>query len=256
MTTLTPWLIRPPRPNSQLRLFCFSYAGGSAVDFLAWRAKLAPRIDVCPLQLPGRGARLREAPLLSPAEVVDAALAAVREHMDVPFVCFGHSLGALLAFELARHCRSFGLPMPIRLIVSGCGAPRYLRSTQRPNPLHLLNDNELIAALRRYNGTPRQVLDNRELMELVLPVIRADFQLVSNYVYRPLVPLDVPLTVLAGHGDGHVAAEHVDAWRMETTADCDVRWFDGDHFFIKQQADKVAAFVESILHGSRATAVA
>lgn len=240
----TPWLIRPPRSDAQWRLFCFSYAGGSAADFLSWQAKLAPRIDVCPLQLPGRGGRLRETPMLSPAEVVDAALDAVRPYCDMPFACFGHSLGALLAFEFTRRCRTLGLPMPVRLMVSGCGSPSSERDTE---PLHLMDDDALVSALRRYNGTPVDVLNNRELMELVMPVIRADFELVSNYVYRPLPALDMPLTVLAGRGDTHVRPGQVEGWRAETTAACDVNWFDGDHFFIRQNADDVLRLVESAL---------
>ncbi|AEA65550.1 thioesterase II family protein [Burkholderia gladioli] len=244
MTVPNPWLIRAPNPNAPLRLFCFSYAGGSAADFLPWRAALAPRIDVCPLQLPGRGARLREAPLLSPADVVEAALDAVREHLDRPFACFGHSLGALLAFEFARRCRELGLREPARLMVSGCGAPACRHDTE---PLHLMDDKTLMAALRRYNGTPVQVLENPELMELVMPTLRADFELVSNYAYRRLPALDLPLSVLAGRADSHVSAEQAEAWRAETRAASELHWFDGDHFFIREHQAEVLERVASAL---------
>ncbi len=244
MNGFSPWLIRAPNPDAPWRLFCFSCAGGSAADFLPWRSSLAPRIDVCPVQLPGRGSRLREAPMLSPAAVVDAALDALREHLDRPFACFGHSLGALLAFEFARRCRALGLREPSRLIVSGCGAPSVGHASE---PLHLMDDRALIAALRRYNGTPAEVLDNAELMEWVLPVIRADFALVANYAYRPLPPLDLPLTVLSGRDDCHVDADMVAAWRTETTAACDLHWFDGDHFFIRPRQHAVTALVAAAL---------
>ncbi|UVS82791.1 thioesterase (plasmid) [Burkholderia glumae] len=244
MTVPTPWLIRAPNRNAQSRLFCFSHAGGSAADFLPWRAALAPHIDVCPLQLPGRGARLREAPLLSPADAVEAALDALREHLDRPFACFGHSLGALLAFEFARRCRELGLREPARLMVSGCGAPACRHDTE---PLHLMDDKTLMAVLRRYNGTPVQVLENPELMDLMMPTIRADFELASNYVYRRRPALDLPLSVLAGRTDGQVSAEQAAAWRAETHAACELHWFDGDHFFIRERQADVLGLVAAEL---------
>lgn len=216
----------------RFRLFCFSYAGGSAAPYLAWQAALPPAVEVCAVQLPGRGPRLLEPPLRSMSGLVDVLAPVVAREADLPFALFGHSLGGLLAFELARHFQRNGMPMPQRLFVSASSAPG-----QRSNPkrLHALGDDALIEALRDYNGTPPAALADRELMALLLPAIRADFAVVDTYRYAAGAPLDIPISVLAGRQDRHVAPASLQGWQGETRAACTTHWFDGDHFFIHAQ---------------------
>lgn len=236
----SPWLVRRPCAAPRLRLFCFSYAGGSAAAYAQWQELLGPQVEVCALQLPGRGARMGEAPMTSLPGVVAAIADVIARQGPLPYACFGHSLGALLAFEVARYSMRQRFPLPVQLFVSGSDAPA-ARSGLRK--LHLLPDEELIDALRQYNGTPAELLEHRELMALVLPTIRADFGLAENYVYRPSLRLPVPLTVFAGRGDDHVEPVKVEGWRAETSSQCRIHWFEGDHFFINGQR---AAVVESI----------
>ncbi|MES2316830.1 MAG: alpha/beta fold hydrolase [Pseudomonadota bacterium] len=232
MLETQPWILRQPGPGRRLRLFCFSYAGGNAASYLPWQAELDPAIEVCALQLPGRGARMGETPYSCLASLVAALAPVIASRNALPFAFFGHSLGALVAFEVARHLQRHGMPMPEHLFVSGCEAPQY-RSP--PKNLHALPEAELIESLRSYNGTPSEVLAHRELMELLLPTIRADFSLVDNYHYDPAPLLTIPVTVLAGRGDDHVATGLVEQWQRETEAACEIEWFDGDHFFIHSE---------------------
>jgi surfactin synthase thioesterase subunit len=249
----TPWLMsQPAKPGSQprFRLYCFSYAGGSATSYLPWQAALEPAIEVCAVQLPGRGPRLAESPVRSLPLLVETLAHIIPRHSDdLPFAFFGHSLGGLVAFELARHCRHQRLPMPEHLFVSASNAPQ-CRPTGRH--LHELDDARLIAALKDYNGTPPAALEDRELMDLLLPSIRADFALADDYHYRPGPPLDIPISVLAGKRDKHVVSERLCRWQEETTEACNLHWFEGDHFFIhanqREVLDCVQAEIASLQH--------
>jgi medium-chain acyl-[acyl-carrier-protein] hydrolase len=175
-----PFLNSIPSRTRSIRLYCFSYAGGNPLAFLRWQPAVEPDVEVYPVHLPGHGTRLCEPAPTSCGNLIDAALPQITSVDSRPFAFFGHSLGGLLAFEAARYCARRGLPGPACLFISGCSAPRNL---PREN-LHLLGDDALIDALREFNGTPPEALANRELIEIFLPVIRADLMLADSYVYE------------------------------------------------------------------------
>ena len=240
----SPWIVRPTGPARRLRLYCFPYAGGSAAAFAGWQDALGPDIDVYPVQLPGRGARMGEAPLTDLHEVVRSLAHAISSQGRAPFAFFGHSLGAMLAFEVTRFLTLHYMPLPLHLFASGCDAPQH---RSEPKNLHLLPDDELIEALRKYNGTPAEVLANSELMALLLPVLRADFGLVDSYRYRAGLRLQMPLTVLAGTQDDHIDPLQVEGWRKESAGAFQVHWIEGDHFFLHAQREAVQALVRGAL---------
>jgi medium-chain acyl-[acyl-carrier-protein] hydrolase len=244
MTPTSRWLIRRHAAHARLRLFCLPFAGGNASVYAPWQAELGPDIEVCAVQLPGRASRLSELPLTSLPELIETLANIVAREAGLPFAFFGHSMGALLGFEVARHCARHGLPTPVRLFASGCAAPQ--RRAEK-EPVHCLPDDELIAELGTYNGTPPELLAHRELMALVLPMLRADFGLVENYVYRPGPLLNIPVTVLAGVDDPHVERAQAEAWSLESNARCDLEWFNGDHFFIQQETAQVLGCVRRYL---------
>lgn len=246
ITKTTPWIVRRPGPQRRLRLYCFAYAGGSAAAFESWQAAFDPAIEVCAIQLPGRGARFNEVPLTDMASVVTAVAEAILAQDRQPFALFGHSLGALLAFELTRYLKQRYLPMPVHLFVSACAAPQY-RSV--PRNLHLLPDDDFIAELRDYDGTPPQVLAHEELMRLVLPTVRADFLLAETYRYRASLRLNTPMTVFAGRQDARVSDEQVSGWQKEVSPGIEVQWCEGGHFFIHQGRDAVTARINAVLTG-------
>jgi medium-chain acyl-[acyl-carrier-protein] hydrolase len=188
-------------------------------------------VDLLPLALPGHDGRLNEPPatdLTILANTLREELS--RFALDHPFVLMGHSMGALLAFELARSLRAHQHAMPQLLVLTGCRAPHAIVIRQ---PLHNLPDRELLAALQeRYGGIPTVVRDNPELWKVLLPALRADFQMIETYTYTEEPPLDVPMLVLGGTDDTAVLASQLMEWRKYTTQDCSVRQFPGSHFFV------------------------
>jgi medium-chain acyl-[acyl-carrier-protein] hydrolase len=225
------WIIRPqPNREAVWRLFCFPYAGGAAQIFRRWPNKLPATGEVCAIELPGRGMRLQEPPLTQLPPLVEAIVQGLEKHLDKPCAFFGHSLGALLSFEIARYLRRQHLPGPVHLFVSGRGAP------QIPNdepPLYTLPEPELLNELRRLNGTPREVLEHDELRLLMFPILRADFAVCDTYYYKPESPLQCPITVFGGLQDTTVSVDSLKAWQEQTTSTCSVHLFPGDHFFLQ-----------------------
>lgn len=230
-----------PQPEAQLRLYCFPYAGGGASIYRLWHRELPGGVEVCAVQLPGRESRWREEPFRRTEPLADAATEALSPRLGRPYAFFGHSMGAVLAFEVTRRLRRRGLEGPRHLFVSGRSAPRV--ETADP-PIRDLPRDEFIEAVRGYSGTPEEVLQNRELMELVEPLLRADFSVSETYDYRPdAEPLDVPLTVLGGLGDPDVPPEDLEAWRLETRGPYRKHLLDGGHFFLHEKREEVLRIV-------------
>lgn len=237
-TPASPWFVHHRCGPARLRLFCFSYAGGSASLFQPWRAALDADIDLCAVQLPGRGTRMAEPAQRDLPTLVRQLAPLLAQEAGGPFALFGHSLGALLAFEVTRYLVLHQLPRPQKLVVSGADAP------QRRSVLEALDehdDDAMIAKLATYNGTPPEVLQHRELMQLLAPAIRADFAMAAGYRWRPGPPLEVPITVFAGRHDPDVAPAQAEAWQLESRRPVPVHWFDGDHFFIHACRHQVLA---------------
>lgn len=229
MTTETPWLgSRKPNQRASVRLFCFPYAGGGASIFRSWQKNLSDMVDVCPVQLPGRGLRIEEPSFTEMNDLIPAVGEAIASQFDKPFAFFGHSMGALIAFELTRHVRrEYGL-QPIHLFVSGRCSPQTLRRPFNP----FMSDSEFGEMLRCNNGIPEEALEDLELMELVLPIIRADFALCESYVYAPESPFSFPITAFGGLNDYGAPRDCIESWREHTTGPFVVRMFPGDHFFL------------------------
>jgi medium-chain acyl-[acyl-carrier-protein] hydrolase len=232
MTTTAPlsWLAcRTPNSQARLRLFCFPYAGGGASIFRTWSDGLSAEIEVCPVQLPGRGTRLREPPFRQLSSLVQALAQALFPYFDKPFAFFGHSLGALVSFELARQLRRQYSVEPVHLFVSACCAPQIPNSGA---PLHTLPDPALLETLRHLNGTPREILKHEELMRLMLPVLRADFAVYETYAYSTELSLDCPISTFGGLHDRSVSRSDLEAWRAQTNAFFSLRMLPGNHFFL------------------------
>jgi medium-chain acyl-[acyl-carrier-protein] hydrolase len=242
----TRWLLSRPNGRARLRMYCLSYAGGNGSMYLQWQDRLDPAVEVVAIQLPGRGSRLGEPPIESLPQLVEQIAAQLGSPDRLPFVFYGHSLGGLLAFELARYCRLRWMRTPRRLFISGCDAPRHRKTIRN---VHDLEGDAFIDALAQYNGTPPELLAHRELMALLEPAIRADFRLAANYQYRPGPGLDMPIDVLSGRDDIDLDLEHLGAWQLETRAPTRVTWFEGDHFFIHpgQSEAQVLAFLNAEL---------
>jgi surfactin synthase thioesterase subunit len=227
---MSAWVLLPRSSESaRLRLFCFPYAGAGASAYRAWDNSLGAEVAVCPIQLPGRGTRLSEPPCTRLSRLVDALTDALLPQLGMPFALFGHSMGALIGFELARELRRRRGIEPVHLFVSAHRAPQL---APRESPIHQLPADAFVARLRRLNGTPPEVLDNAELMELALPILRADFELCETHVFRAAERLRCPISAFGGLNDSDVSPEDLAAWRSQTDGPFSLRMFTGDHFFL------------------------
>jgi medium-chain acyl-[acyl-carrier-protein] hydrolase len=230
VTSLTPWITCPqPSPAAKLRLFCFAYAGGGASVFREWSKVLPAEIEVCAVQLPGRETRLREPAITRLQPLVAAISQAIAPICDRPFALFGHSMGSLVSYEVA-HClhRHTGL-YPAHLFVSGARAPHL---PDPDPPIHALPQTEFLQELKQFNGTPIAVLENTELMELLLPTLRADFEVLETYTYQEHPPVSCPISACGGTDDHTVSSEQLAVWQIHTNNRFSLRFFPGDHFFI------------------------
>ena len=219
-----------------LRLFCLPHAGGTAAAFAPWARYLPSSIEVTAIQLPGHGDRLSEAPMATLQPLAEAIASAVEARLDRPFALFGHSMGALLAFEVARTLRRRHRTEPAHLIVSGCRAPTV---PDRGSVRHDLPDAEMLAEVEQFNGAPPELLANPDFTAVLLPALRADFEALDKYVYVADAPLACAITVLGGLADDRVRREHLEPWRDETTGVTRVALFPGGHFFINEARDRV-----------------
>jgi medium-chain acyl-[acyl-carrier-protein] hydrolase len=219
---------RVPNPKARLRLFCLPYAGSAARIFRHWGAGLPGDVEVCPIEFPGRGTRPIETPFTQLEPLVEALAQALLGLVDMPFAFFGHSLGALVGFELARQLRRQSGVQPVQLFVSGDRAPQL---SHRERPMHALPESEFVAELRRLNGIPGAVLEEAELMQRLIPVLRADLAVYETYNYASDMPLDCSLSTYGGLEDHRVSRADLEAWREQTRASFSLRMFPGDHFF-------------------------
>ena len=224
------WVICPkPNPVAALRLFCFPYAGGSSFIFRTWSNYLPASVEVCAIELPGRGRQMQLAPFHKMEPLVDAIASAIYPYLDKPFAFLGHSMGGLVSFEVARFLHKQYDIHPVHLFISGRRPPHI---PDLHPPIHNLPEPAFIEELRHLNGTPSTVLENAELMQLFLPILRADFAVLETYIYTPELPLECPLTVFGGLQDSEVSCDELQAWREQTKADFNLHIFPGDHFFM------------------------
>jgi medium-chain acyl-[acyl-carrier-protein] hydrolase len=237
MVSLTPWLVCPkPRLSATRRLVCFPFAGGGGSAFRNWIDSFNSDIEVHWIQLPGRENRLRDVPFTSMEELVPALTKAVfgtvaDRAVDPPFAFYGHSLGARVAFEVARSLRRQGLPQPCHLFVGASQAPHLAW----PHPhLHDLKESDFIEEIqKRYGGVPRQILEDPELRALLIPVLRADIRIMEKYQYRAEPPLDCAITAFGGAADRTVSRSALEAWEGQTQAGFRLHMVEGSHFFLQ-----------------------
>ncbi len=230
-STASKW-VRVPRPDPQatIRLFCLPWAGGGSSAFNSWGRELSPGIEVCAVQLPGREDRLREPPRTSLMAVAEELSAILEPSLNLPYALFGHSLGAVLAFEMARRLRTNGAPQPVRLFVSGSEAPDF---SPRDGRRHTLSDSALLEEVGLLSGTADAVLAEPDLMALFLPALRADLKMAETYRCVQERPLDAPITAFAGNSDAEVRFEGAEAWAQHTTRTFTLHAIDGGHFFVQ-----------------------
>lgn len=248
-----PWIVRPrPNPRARLRLFCFPFAGGGASSYRGWPAHLPADIEVAAIQLPGREERLREPAFTSASELCARLVAVLAPYLDRPFALFGHSMGALLAFELTRVLRTIGRTAPVHLFVSAHCGPRKAHCLP---PVIGMPDRELVRLIRRLGGTRDEVLEDGDVMRLMLPLLRADLTVCETYSYVAAEPLACPISAFGGILDQVVRRADVLAWGAETHGGFQARMFPGGHFFLDDVKPRLLQAITGDLaaHGAPAT---
>lgn len=244
--TLAPprWTIRAtPRPGAP-RLYCFPHGGGSAAEYVRMARDL-PNVELHAIQLPGRGTRFQESSFTRMSELVETLVEEIPFGAE-PFAFFGHSLGALIAYEVTRELRRTGRRLPERLVLSGYPAPSIPRVAE--SVLHL-GDDELLAEVgRRHGGLPAEVTADPELRALVAGSLRADYEVLETYRWQDGDALPVPMTLFGGREDA-VTKESLIAWGHHTTEDTTVRQFPGGHFYFRERRSPLPRFLAGAMRG-------
>lgn len=239
-------IVRTGAKQPAARLFCFPYAGGGASIYRQWASKLPAWIEVCALQLPGRENRMSEPGYTDVKNAVEEVADTIHTLLDKPFYLFGHSMGSVISFELARFLKRHNLLEPQRLFISAKRGPQVPRRDTNED-IHALPDREFLAGIKKLGGTPDEVLQNEELMELFLPMLRADFTLLETYKYVPAPPLACPISAYCGTGDKEVNKEEMLGWQEQTTGTFKLTMIPGNHFFIHGQQDLLLKYISQEL---------
>lgn len=232
-TTLNKWIVTPTsRSQAKLALYCLPFAGGSSNSFRPWATLLPPAVELRAVELPGHGHRLSENLARRLEELIPPLAEAIAASADRPFAIFGHSMGAILGYEVVLKLQDEYRKFPVHVFLSGHGAPTL---PDREEPIHQLPKSKFIEKIRQYNGTPPEVLEHQELMELLVPIMRADFEVCETYQPQEVRKIKAPLTVLGGINDPGAPRADLEVWSDFTTEEFNVRMFPGDHFYLLQQ---------------------
>lgn len=238
-----PWITRT-RMNPRLRLFCFPYAGGGTAFFRRWSDKLPIEVEICPVHIPGRDGRFKEPPYTQLSLLVDELMHVLTPTMNIPFAFFGHSMGTLIAFELARSLRRQQRQEPCTLFMSGHRAPQLPLGRAL---LYTESDARLVEAMKDLGGTLPAILEHAELMSLMLPVMRADLTLYETYTYTKEAPFASPIIAFGGKEDKAVREQELLAWREQTRNTFSYHSLPGGHFFLHSDQDHLLHLLSSEL---------
>lgn len=233
---------------SRIKLFCLPYAGGSSLVFRQWQLYISPGIELVPVELAGRGTRIQEIGYKNAAEAVDDVFASIQQEIDQsPYSLFGHSMGCMIIYDLAQKIRGNGLRPPLHLFFSGRGAPSVKRNEKK---YHLLNDEDFRTEILALGGTPPELFEHAELMDLFIPLLKNDFRISEEENKETKIdPFDTDITVLMGKEDD-LTPEQCDGWKKHTRRLCSTHYFNGGHFFLHHHMQSIVGLINAALVGN------
>lgn len=242
----TPWFSMRKQP-AEFTLFCFPFSGGTAAAFKPWQVHNSDLLEVVPVKLPGRETRYKEPAFFDLVDMASAFVDALAPYTDRRYALYGHSMGGLIIFEVVRQIRQRGLPMPEHLF------PGAYRSPERPSTkrnIHHLDNEAFLEELRTYEGTPESFFDNPELIDFLLPMLKADFSIHETWVYKNQPPLDIPITGFYGKEDPISPATEMQPWQAHTSKSFELVQIPGSHFFLNDGRPLVLRKIINALKGS------
>lgn len=230
------WLVGyEPAEDAQVRLICFPFAGGGVRVFRGWPSQFPSSLEILCVQLPGRGSRMNEAPITRWDRLLPELAGALQDFTDKPFAFLGHSLGGILAFEMARYFRRHGLPLPRSLFISACGAPHLMVPPARP--IHLLSNEKILERVSRWGGVPPEILNYADAVEIFTKPLKGDLALVETYRYQDEAPLPVPIEAFGGRQDLQVSEDFLLEWKRHTLERFHLNMVPGGHFFLEENPE-------------------
>ncbi len=241
--TKNNWIQCDEKHNVRLRLFCLPYAGGGASIYRLWQQSMPEDIQVCKIQLPGRENRINEQAIDSMEVMIKTLTKQLLAYLDKPFVFFGHSMGAMISYELARYLANYTPFAPYHIFVSACRTP----DTLNTQTTYHLSGDEFVESLRQRGGTNEVLLNNKEYMQMVEPTLRADLKLIEQWHHNNINKLDCPITVLGGVNDTLVSPALLKQWNRYTNNVFELKLFDGGHFFINDTSNSIVSIVANTL---------
>lgn len=239
---LSPWLpFTTSLDKNALQLFCFPYGGGNSAFYQRWQNQLLSAVQICPVQLPGRGIRYLEPSYTKFELLIKDLVLGLQPFLQPPFAFFGHSMGALVCYEIARMLTAKKNPQPVHLFASAYHAPHL----PDPSPkLHELPDDQFIDELIQMNGLPTELITNRKYLEVFLPALQADFTMCETYEHHKSETLTCPITVLGGSNDPETTDTKLEVWQELTTGPFALHLLEGDHFFIHSKTTKILEIIK------------
>jgi medium-chain acyl-[acyl-carrier-protein] hydrolase len=237
---MMPWIKLSKGENDYFRVFCFPYSGATAQVFRPLTQLLPEGISIYSCELPGRGRRFGEEIPGTLTEIVEETFLSIKKIIDRPYVFFGHSLGGKIGYEMARYIRTHNHPLPKHLFVTGVRAPQV---PKREKNTFDLPRNEFIEKIKEMGGTPEEIINNEEMLDIMVPILRKDFQIYETYRFTPDIPMPFPITAIGGIDDKFVTKEDLEQWSIHTSSLFDMHMLAGDHFFIHDNMNKIAQLI-------------
>ncbi len=234
---MMPWIKLSKGENDHFRVFCFPYSGATAQVFRPLTQLLPEGVSVYSYELPGRGRRFNEEIPGTLAEIIEEAFLSINRIIDRPYIFWGHSLGGIIGYEMARHIRTNNHPLPKHLFVTGIRAPQV---PKREKDVYDLPRDEFIEKIKEMGGTPEEIFNHEEMLDIMIPILKKDFKIYEMYRFTPDMPMPFPITAIGGLDDKFVSKEDLEQWSVHTSSLFDMHMLAGDHFFIFDNMNNIA----------------